>query len=437
MLIPSSLLPFLPLGLSPASSGALMPMLPWLFGLLALLGYVARHTIGSVFLSLKSLRRPIRSSVLPTTNGEARSTAPAPTATLRGRGRGRSQLGFGRRFGLGSGLSFGRRAKSLGPVLPRFHPPDAHHGSAPASPGLRVPGNEDAVPLGDLAASDRLMGSWASLSSFSDGASVSGSAQELVDVSHEDAHAHSESLVDLSHPHPYVHPHPHSHAHSLVDLSHPPDDGFELVDVSVPPSPAAWALAHPALQPTPAATAPTSPAVASFFPSIQTSNENDDDNDTMTATTPVPAATPAPVLVDPVLVDLEKPSDDTGDIEIARRPQTPPPQQLPSPPISPPPTARFAPGVFRAMQGDAPLALPLPAFGAEQEQEQDAVPGIQVDPFADPVLVEVNDVEEEDDADADAEIPLTARPRRHPFGDPVIWVSVDCAEGGGCDLSLD
>ncbi|KAF8201975.1 hypothetical protein K438DRAFT_1965430 [Mycena galopus ATCC 62051] len=365
-----------------------MPMLPWLFGFLALLGYVARHTIGSVFLSLKSLRRPIRGSVLPNTNGEARSTAPAPTTTLRGRGRGCSKPGFGRRFGLGSGLSFGRRAKSLGPVLPRFHPPNAHHGSAPASPGLRVPGNEDAIPLVDLA------GSWASLSSFSDGgASGSGSAQELVDILIARGHAHSESLVDISHPHPYAHPHPHPHlhphSHSLVDLSHPPDDGFELVSVSVPPSPAAWALAHPALQPTPAATAPTSPAVGSFFPSIQTSNDNDDDNDTTTATTPTPespvvaAATPAPVLV-----DLEKPSDDTGDIDIARRPQTPPLQQLPSPPISPPPTARFGQAVFRTMQDDAHLPS---SFAVEEGQEGDLERDLEEggeDLFADPVLVE-------------------------------------------------
>ncbi|KAF8201978.1 hypothetical protein K438DRAFT_2015377 [Mycena galopus ATCC 62051] len=403
MPIPSSLLPFLPLGLSPASSGALMPMLPWLFGLLALLGYVARHTIGSVFLSLKSLRRPIRGSVLPTTNGEARSTAPAPAATLRGRGRGRSKLGFGRRFGLGSGLSFGRRAKSLGPVLPRFHPPDAHHGSAPASPGLR---------LGlDVLLFRRRVCVWV----------CTGARRRI-------ARGRTRALGVAGGPiasPPVLTPAPPPALARRPVAS--PDDGFELVDVSVPPSPAAWALAHPALQPTPAATAPTSPAVASFFPSIQTPNDNDD-NDTTTATTPTPespfvaAATPAPALL-----DLEKPSS-TGDIDIdiARRPQTPPPpqqQQLPSPPISPPPTARFALGVFRAMQDGAVLALP--AFGVE-EDGQDAVPGTQADPFADPVLVEVKDVDADADVeedDADAEIPLTARPRRHPFGDPVIWVS--------------
>ncbi|KAF8201970.1 hypothetical protein K438DRAFT_1758231 [Mycena galopus ATCC 62051] len=125
-----------------------------------------------------------------------------------------------------------------------------------------------------------------------------------------------------------------------------------------------------------------------------------------------------------------KPSDDTGDIDIAWRPQQQ--QQLPSPPISPPPMARFAPDLFRAMQDDAVLALP--AFGAEGgDNERDLEEG-GGDPFADPVLVEVEahaGVEEENDADADAETPLTARPRRqgeNPFGDPGLY-GLDTATG--------
>ncbi|KAJ7789033.1 hypothetical protein B0H14DRAFT_3892120 [Mycena olivaceomarginata] len=137
--MPALTLPFLPPGLSPATSLSLA-ILPWLLLLLALAGYLARHQIlGGAKALLHALRRPARyyihlagssssSDVLPTTAPAARSTsaqghAPPQQAqgTLRGRGRARSKpgagFGFGRSFGLGLG---GRRAKSAGPVLPRF-----------------------------------------------------------------------------------------------------------------------------------------------------------------------------------------------------------------------------------------------------------------------------------------------------------------------------
>ncbi|KAJ7789048.1 hypothetical protein B0H14DRAFT_3162284 [Mycena olivaceomarginata] len=294
--MPALTLPFLPPGLSPAASLSLA-ILPWLL-LLALAGYLARHQIlGGAKALLHALRRPARyyihlagssssSDVLPTTAPAARSTsaqghAPPQQAqgTLRGRGRARSKPGAGFGFGRSFGLSLGgRRAKSAGPVLPRFasdsreHLISPHHGaSAPASPGLQVPGfmhgDADAVPLVDLgpglgAGSGDMARSWASLSSFSDidhdAAGAGSQAQPhadglLVDVSHVSAHEDEGDggmqLVDLSHPHA---------------LSH------ELVDVSVPPSPAAWAVAHPPPTPTPlpplarptptpAASAPTTP----------------------------------------------------------------------------------------------------------------------------------------------------------------------------------
>ncbi|KAJ7744299.1 hypothetical protein B0H14DRAFT_3167502 [Mycena olivaceomarginata] len=294
--MPALTLPFLPPGLSPAASLSLA-ILPWLLLLLALGAYLARHQIvGGAKALLHALRRPARyyihlagtssSDVLPTTAPAARSTsaqghAPPPQAqgTLRGRGRARSKpgagFGFGRNFGLSLG---GRRAKSAGPVLPRFasdsreHLVSPHHGaSAPASPGLQVPGfmhgDADAVPLVDLgpglgAGNGDMARSWASLSSFSDiDHDVSGAGSQshphadrlLVDVSHVSAHEDEGDgddgmqLVDLSHPHDR-------------DLSH------ELVDVSVPPSPAAWAVAHPPptplplpplARPTPASTTPS------------------------------------------------------------------------------------------------------------------------------------------------------------------------------------
>ncbi|KAF7342225.1 hypothetical protein MVEN_01810500 [Mycena venus] len=315
--LPASLLPFLPPGLSPSSSFVVLPMLPWFFALLALFGFVVRHTLASLSFAslralpeaagrlLRALRRPTHAysatsgseSLLPITSPNAgRSTAPAPQETLRGRGRARSKAGPGRsRFGIGLGLGLGRRAKSLGPVLPRFSPPaqashhvrgaSTHGTSAPASPGLQVPGfmrgDDDAVPLVDLT------GSWASISSLSSRSTeASGSGSGRPSMSTPDA------------PPAPLPAHPDI---QLVDVSHPSDE-FELIDVSVPPSPAAWALAHPApahphlpLHPTP--TAPTSPAASSSaFPMTAFSLAKPPAPSHAKPTTPpTPKAAPAPI----------------------------------------------------------------------------------------------------------------------------------------------
>ncbi|KAJ7762074.1 hypothetical protein B0H14DRAFT_3895603 [Mycena olivaceomarginata] len=297
--MPALTLPFLPPGLSPAASLSLA-ILPWLLLLLALAGYLARHQIlGGAKALLHALRRPARyyihlagssssSDVLPTTAPAARSTsaqghAPLQQAqgTLRGRSLSQTDAsilpdlttagaaacaaspgpgsGLGGVFGLSLG---GRRAKSAGPVLPRFasdsreHLVSPHHGAlAPASPGLQVPGfmhgDADAVPLVDLgpglgAGSGDMARSWALLSSFSDidhDAAGAGSGAQphtdglLVDVSHVAAHdgdgEDGMQLVDLSHP--------HALSHELV-VAHPPPTPLPL---------------PPLARPTPASATPT------------------------------------------------------------------------------------------------------------------------------------------------------------------------------------
>ncbi|KAJ7179738.1 hypothetical protein C8R46DRAFT_1212278 [Mycena filopes] len=218
--------------------------------------------LAAFYLPIKHLyiaHKPARTPpVLPTT---ATTTALHPTtpppSSLRGRGRGRARS-KGRLFGFGIGdrlgLGLGRRAKSLGgPVLPRFAPnaqytplasaraspsPSASASLHPPSPYLaEFAADPTAVPLVDLGAS------WCTLSSISHASQASSS--------HSSSHTHAQ----------------------LVDVSHG-DPEYALVDVSVPPSPAAWARAHPPLKPTPSSSFPTSPA-APTFPFAKTTGEGD------------------------------------------------------------------------------------------------------------------------------------------------------------------
>ncbi|KAJ6562348.1 hypothetical protein B0H19DRAFT_96020 [Mycena capillaripes] len=363
------LLPFLPLGLSPSSSLVLVPMLFGLAVFFGLLAAVAGPTLAAVLalphkiahLLFRAFHRPTH-TLLPTTapgnpnaNANGRSTAnPPPPTTLRGRGRARSKPGR-RLFGLGLGL--GRRAKSLGPVLPRFNPSantSATHnpgvGSAPASPGLRVPlleGDADAVPLVDLS------GSWASLSSFSEhsgSAHASGSGSARASISHDKPH---DVLIDVSHP-------------------HPSESEYELVDVSVPPSPAAWSLAHPPLQPTPSHTAPTSPATAGFpissfsaFPKSSPVPAIPIALSASSSSTPTPIPMPTPAEVPP-------PPPSTEAMNIHTLPLSHPRDsdqwQLPSPPLSPPRAPAFvASSAWEEDEEDVALLTARPAEASKSK----------------------------------------------------------------------
>ncbi|KAJ7165397.1 hypothetical protein C8R46DRAFT_1192863 [Mycena filopes] len=236
--------------------------------LLLLLPVLLLALLAAFYLPIKRLynaHNPARTPpVLPTTaSTTALHPTPPPPSSLRGRGRGRARS-KGRLFGFGIGdrlgLGLGRRAKSLGgPLLPRFASNANEHGhaaytplaSAPASPSLSAsaslhppspylaefPADPTAVPLVDLGAS------WGTLSSIS--------------------HASSSSS------------HAHTHA-QLVDVSHAGDAEYALVDVSVPPSPAAWARAHPPLKPTPTSSFPTSPAAPTFPASLSFSKSAGD-----------------------------------------------------------------------------------------------------------------------------------------------------------------
>ncbi|KAJ6597625.1 hypothetical protein DFH09DRAFT_1399201 [Mycena vulgaris] len=192
------LLPFLPPGLSPTAPFA-TPFAALALLLVFILLALAARLVSSPWLPFRSAR-PAPAEALPTSTRRTALHRDAYPPPLRGRGRGctHGYVPFPRFLGLGKG----RRAKNLGPVLPRF----------------RVDADADAELLLDLLSLLR----------------PPPRPRHLV---------LTPTPATPPRPRPYLHP--HNEGKIIIDMRLE----MELVDVSVPPSPAAWALAHPPASP--------------------------------------------------------------------------------------------------------------------------------------------------------------------------------------------
>ncbi|KAJ6617069.1 hypothetical protein B0H10DRAFT_2434605 [Mycena sp. CBHHK59/15] len=231
-------------GLPLAPAAPLPPVLSVLLAPLPLLVYAI--FLLSLFAATHLRPHPApQPALLPTTANSSALHLPPPLVQ-RGRSRAKSRTPSSRR----AVFALGRRARSLGPLLPRYAAPRARH-SEPVTP--RFGEGTESVPLVDLAES------WGSVSSFSGTSSmVDTSDGVLVDVSAAErlaaaTPAEPPPLPERSplqkpqfHQAPRPPPPPHALSpapptpdHMLVDVSHPPAPEPEhvLVDVSVPPSP--------------------------------------------------------------------------------------------------------------------------------------------------------------------------------------------------------
>ncbi|KAJ7468235.1 hypothetical protein B0H11DRAFT_45593 [Mycena galericulata] len=422
------LLPFLPPGLSPLPFPA---PLPWLLLLLALLALAAAAYLPFKSLA-SSLLAPHRAAVLPTsTPANGHTTALFPPPPLRGRGRGRTKP-LGRFASLGLGLGFGRRAKSLGPVLPRFALPldeqrSVHgHGhpyahpyvpSAPPTPSPRLPEFAGAVPLVDLSDShshlhyaergaEGLAGaverdSWGTLSSLSSGSAPTSTRPSVSERGNRHA--------------------------QLVDVS-PSSEEADLVDVSVPPSPAAWARAHPISPramafPEPMRPVPASPNVNPLpaLPLPPALNAplllpRADINTTEAMNTHTPALAPAAAAV---FATVAEPAHEYGyeeEMQMQEQTQT----QLPSPPLSPPPlfSASASTSASASASASTSAAPRKDGYAAEAEVEAStrAFGGAVVHPASD------SDSESDSDHEVEAAPPAPAPAYPLPVSGPTRLV---------------
>ncbi|KAJ7065032.1 hypothetical protein C8F01DRAFT_1129192 [Mycena amicta] len=236
--MPVLVLPFLfPFTLT---SNPLPTMFLWVFALIALL-------LAATLPRLRAISAFVRARVpvLPIASSSGQSTAVTHVTPPRGRTSGPRRL---------SGFLNLRRARSLGAVLPRYHPPSTPPPELPLS----------AIPLVDISehghgrghfrrASEGLpRNSWASLSSLSSASLHSNSSttplistpkQELAaSAPTSRAPSPTRSAVINLQPPPPAHRPAHTHGDRNVD-SQLIDYDYELVDVSVPPSPA-WLQKH-------------------------------------------------------------------------------------------------------------------------------------------------------------------------------------------------